>query len=80
MPPIVLRSRVHVGSMAKERGDGYGDEDGDGAAIPLSSDAIGEMVLDVASNLCVVFLLFAPSLLVALMPIIYRPLHESCSV
>jgi hypothetical protein len=38
------------------------------------------MVLDVASNLCVVFLLFAPSLLVALMPIIYRPLHESCSV
>jgi hypothetical protein len=45
--------------MAKERvEDGDIDGDGDEATIPLSSDANGEMDLMVASDLCVVFLLF----------------------
>lgn len=44
--------------MAKERGkDGDVDEDGDGAAVPLSSEVNGEIDLVVASDLCVVFLL-----------------------
>jgi hypothetical protein len=80
MPPIVMRSRVQVESMAKERAeDGYVDEDGDGAVTPVSSDAIGEMDLRVASDLCVVFLLRV-SFQAVVMSIIYRPLYESCSV
>jgi hypothetical protein len=37
MPPILMRSRVQVGSMAKERGE---DGDGGGAAFLISSDVI----------------------------------------
>jgi hypothetical protein len=41
MPPIVMRLRIQVESMHMEWGkDGYGDGDGGGVVVPLSSYVI----------------------------------------